>query len=182
VSAKISQDKRSARPKTYGFVQYALAEHAAKAVKELHGTVVDGRAINVAYEATQSVAKHKHEMQQMYYMQQASQMGYGPSGSHMSAPHHAGGNGRRRGGGGGRGRGPRMPYYPPYYQGYPEMGPDGSYVPYVVDPTTGAPMAPYPVYYPGVVSYTPEGIPIMIPPHLAEPYYPSSGRDSPQTA
>ena len=158
-SAKISQDKRSVRPKTYGFVQLATPEAAAKAVKEMHGTMVDGRPINVAFEATLSVAKQRNESDPYYRM------------APNAGPHHlpAGGRGPHRGRGG---RGPRgaVPYQPTYYQA-PYMGEAGEAPPpymYMIDPATGMPY-PYPVYFPSVpVSYIPEVA-------HAEPYYPSTG-------
>lgn len=179
-SAKISQDKRSVRPKTYGFVQFAVASSAAKAVKELHGTVVAGRSINVAFDATQSVAKHKSELQQQYYLQHQLPVpphhmpnlgatGYYPMPPNGYIPSKAGRGGR----GGGRGRAPRsaMPYPAPPHAYYPppyvadEIG--APYL-YMMDPTSGVPY-PYPVYYPppGMISPYLQEVPL-------EPYYPSS--------
>lgn len=162
-SSKISQDKRSARPKTYGFVQFATPESAAKAVKEMHGTLVEGRPINVAFEATQSVAKHRHEISEPYYYPQGAHYSYPPPVAH----------GGRGGRGGGRGRMPRsaLPYMPAYFQN-PYIGENGEAPPpymYMVDPNTGMPY-PYPVYFPSVpVPYTPD----------AEPYYPSNAAPAP---
>jgi len=168
-NAKISQDKRSARLKTYGFVQFVSAADAAVAVKELHGIFVDGRTINVAFEATQSVAKHKHEMQQYYYMQQAASLPtdafypgnhtYIPRPPHnANHPHHHSRNAR------GRARGPRVAhlppaapgFVPPYYPPAPyEMGPDAAPYMYMVDPNSGVTF-PVPVYFPGMpLSYAP---------------------------
>lgn len=182
-SAKISQDKRSARPKTYGFVQFVSASSAAKAVKELHGTVVAGRSINVAFDATQSVAKHKSEMQQQYYMQhQLSPHHHMPNGSTGYYPISGGYNPSKpgRGGrGGGRGRAPRggMPYPapPPAYYPPPYVADEnGAPYLYMMDPTSGVPY-PYPVYYPG-----------MMPPYMQdmplEPYYPSTAPPAGNTA
>jgi RNA recognition motif-containing protein len=146
-SAKISQDKRSARPKTYGFVQLASPSEAAQAVKALHGTVVDGRAINVAFEATQSVAKHKHELQQYYYLQQAAALPngafYPPAPGYARPPPRHARNPRTR-----AARAPSAfsaPYYPPAAY---EMAPEAPFM-YVVDPNSGVPY-PVPLYYPGV--------------------------------
>lgn len=198
--SKISQDKRSTRPKTYGFVQFATPESAAKAVKEMHGVLVEGRPINVAFEATQSVAKHRNEVESYYYYQQLSggaPYGYAPA-PMVPGPHGGGRGGRMSGAGGrggpGRSRPPHTTPYAPYYAPpYLADAADAAAAPpymYMVDPATGVPY-PYPVYYPALpMSYVAD----------AEGYVPStviapngsysppenrsapSARDTPQSA
>ena len=45
--AKIITDRVSGRSKGFGFVTMATAEDAAKAIEEMNGTELDGRAITV---------------------------------------------------------------------------------------------------------------------------------------
>jgi RNA recognition motif-containing protein len=47
VSAKVITDRDSGRSKGFGFVEMSTDEEAAKAVAELNGKDLDGRAINV---------------------------------------------------------------------------------------------------------------------------------------
>ena len=47
VSAKVITDRDSGRSKGFGFVEMATDEEAAKAVADLNGKDLDGRAINV---------------------------------------------------------------------------------------------------------------------------------------
>jgi RNA recognition motif-containing protein len=47
VSAKVITDRDSGRSKGFGFVEMSTDEEAAKAVAELNGKELDGRAINV---------------------------------------------------------------------------------------------------------------------------------------
>lgn len=168
VNSKISQDKRSPRPKTYGFIQFATAEAAAKAVKGMHGTLLEGRPINVAFEATLSVAKARNEGEAYHHSHQhphqPSQVQYYPPGR-GGAPRGRGGRASRGGATGGH-MYAAAPYYPPYMAGEAADAPPYMYM---VDPNTGMPF-PYPVYFPSVpVPYMPDVV-------QAEPYYPSNAK------
>ena len=48
VSAKVITDRYSGRSKGFGFVEMTTDEETAKAVAELNGKTLDGRAINVS--------------------------------------------------------------------------------------------------------------------------------------
>ncbi len=48
VSAKIITDAATGRSKGFGFVEMASDEDASRAIAELNGTTVEGRAINVS--------------------------------------------------------------------------------------------------------------------------------------
>jgi RNA recognition motif-containing protein len=47
-SAKVITDRDSGRSKGFGFVEMSSDEEAQKAVKELNGKDLDGRAVNVS--------------------------------------------------------------------------------------------------------------------------------------
>lgn len=47
-SAKIITDRDTGRSKGFGFVEMSSAEEGAKAIAQLNGTSIDGRAINVS--------------------------------------------------------------------------------------------------------------------------------------
>jgi RNA recognition motif-containing protein len=47
-SVNIITDRRSGRPKGFGFVEMATEEEAQAAISQLNGTTLDGRQIRVA--------------------------------------------------------------------------------------------------------------------------------------
>lgn len=47
LSAKVITDRYTGQGKGFGFVEMGTEEEAAKAIKELNGTTIDGRAIVV---------------------------------------------------------------------------------------------------------------------------------------
>lgn len=55
ISAKVIKDKFTNRSRGFGFVEMAVDAEAQKAIEELNGGVVEGRAINV------TVAKPREE-------------------------------------------------------------------------------------------------------------------------
>jgi cold-inducible RNA-binding protein len=89
VSATLVVDKMSGQSRGFGFVEYANANEAQKAIDALSGAELDGRTLNV------SVARPRGEG------------GGGGGGGGRDRPRGGGGGGDRRGGGGGGGRGNR---------------------------------------------------------------------------
>jgi RNA recognition motif-containing protein len=64
VSAKVIRDRMSGRSKGYGFVEMSTDEEAKKAIDELNGKELDGRAIRV------SEARPREERPQGTYQSQ----------------------------------------------------------------------------------------------------------------
>ena len=97
-SAAIIKDRDSGRSKGFAFVEMSTAEEAAKAIQQLNGQALDGRALNV------SLARPKEEGSGGG----GSRGGFGGGGGDRGGSrggYSSGGGGGDRGGFGGGGRG-----------------------------------------------------------------------------
>ena len=59
VSAKVMKEGQGGRSRGFGFVEFSSAEEAERAIKELDGSVWDGRVIKVSED--RSARRHEHE-------------------------------------------------------------------------------------------------------------------------
>ncbi len=59
LSAKVMKEGQGGRSRGFGFVEFASAEEAEKAIKEIDGSVWDGRVIKVSED--RSARRHEHE-------------------------------------------------------------------------------------------------------------------------
>jgi RNA recognition motif-containing protein len=91
-SVTVISDRMTGQSRGFGFVEYASAADAQRAIESLNGSEVDGRAINV------NVARERDA---------APRGGGGGGGFGGGGGGYGGGGGDRRGGGGGGGKAKR---------------------------------------------------------------------------
>ena len=97
-SVKIITDKFTGRSKGFGFVEMPNDEEALKAIEELNGATVQGRAIVV----NKSEPKPEGERRSFNNNRSGGGGGYGGGGNSRGGGGYSGGGNSRGGGGGGK--------------------------------------------------------------------------------
>ena len=97
-SVKVVTDKFTGRSKGFGFVEMPNDEEALKAIEELNGATVQGRAIVV----NKSEPKPEGERRSFNNNRPGGGGGYGGGGNSRGGGGYSGGGNSRGGGGGGR--------------------------------------------------------------------------------
>ena len=97
-SVKVVTDKFTGRSKGFGFVEMPNDEEALKAIEELNGATVQGRAIVV----NKSEPKPEGERRSFNNNRSGGGGGYGGGGNSRGGGGYSGGGNSRGGGGGGR--------------------------------------------------------------------------------
>ena len=97
-SVKVVTDKFTGRSKGFGFVEMPNDEEAQKAINELNGATVQGRAIVV----NKSEPKPEGERRSFNNNRSGGGGGYGGGGNNRGGGGYGGGGNSRGGGGGGR--------------------------------------------------------------------------------
>jgi RNA recognition motif-containing protein len=97
-SVKVVTDKFTGRSKGFGFVEMPNDEEAQKAIDELNGATVQGRAIVV----NKSEPKPEGERRSFNNNRSGGGGGYGGGGNSRGGGGYSGGGNSRGGGGGGR--------------------------------------------------------------------------------
>jgi len=97
-SVKVVTDKFTGRSKGFGFVEMPNDDEALKAIEELNGATVQGRAIVV----NKSEPKPEGERRSFNNNRSGGGGGYGGGGNSRGGGGYSGGGNSRGGGGGGR--------------------------------------------------------------------------------
>ncbi len=97
-SVKVVTDKFTGRSKGFGFVEMPNDEEALKAIEELNGATVQGRAIVV----NKSEPKPEGERRSFNNNRSGGGGGYGGGGNSRGGGGYSGGGNSRGGGGGGK--------------------------------------------------------------------------------